>query len=210
MADGDAQEGRLCERAAHAGGPRRSGQVDRSQRRAVPGVRRRRHHAHARPPAYQLAGRQHAEDRNRRRRADAPAAVCARRCSGSGTRERAAGRAHAAGHVGGRVAAVGRRLRRVPRTWRRPRWRAAPLGIAQGRHHEPHGWLAAPQRRAVQPERRHHRVLHAHQQPRRRRLVRRDDGGGGSAVSGSALPHQLELQEGERRVEMETHRMQAG
>ena len=43
--------------------------------RAVRGVRRRRRHAHAGSPAYQLAGRHHAEDRDRRRRADAAAAL---------------------------------------------------------------------------------------------------------------------------------------
>ena len=34
------------------------------------GVRRRRHHAHPRPPAHHVAGRRHAEDRDRRRHAD--------------------------------------------------------------------------------------------------------------------------------------------
>ena len=57
-------------------GRRVADQLGPVEGRPVRGLRRRRHHAHAGPPAYQLAGRLHAEDRDRRRPADAPAAVC--------------------------------------------------------------------------------------------------------------------------------------
>ena len=47
----------------------------RSRRQAVQGVRRRRRDAAARPPAHHLGEPDHAEDRGRRRHADAPAAL---------------------------------------------------------------------------------------------------------------------------------------
>ena len=70
----------------------------------------------------------------------------------------AAGAADAAGYVGGRVAAARWRLRRLPRARRRPGRPGTSLGIAESGHHQPHRRVAAAQRRALQPERRHHRV----------------------------------------------------
>ena len=98
----------------------------------VQAVRRRQHHAHARPPAHHLAGRQHAEARVRRRHADASAALR----HGAGGRakrrqdvaglfgrrvgdRRADGRASIATAFRSAPAAAGRRRRR-----RRPRRRS--------------------------------------------------------------------------------------
>ena len=75
-------------------GRARRGHVDRGQGRPVRGVRRRRPDAHAGPPAHQLAGRQHAEDRNRRRPADAAAAF---RAAGPARRRAPVTRARARG-----------------------------------------------------------------------------------------------------------------
>ena len=91
--------------------------------RALRGVWRRRPDAHARPSAHQLAGRHHAEDRDRRRSSRRGCSVC-----DADAPARAGGAADAAGHLGGRMAARRRRQRRIPRARRRRRTGAQRWG----------------------------------------------------------------------------------
>ena len=126
----------------------------------VRGLWRGRHHAHAGSPAYQLAGRQHAEDRNRRRTADASASLHAagrssrRRCR---RLHRSRERCRATRSLSGSavVARSTRSLSVAPALRRRAGDR---LKCRDDQHA---GWLAAPKRCALQPGRGHYRELHA-------------------------------------------------
>ena len=69
-------KGDYDQRAVDAGGHAGGRHVDRRQGRPVRGLRGRRIDAHARAPAHQLAGRQHAEDRD-------PTPASRRACCGS-------------------------------------------------------------------------------------------------------------------------------
>ena len=77
LADGDAHQGRFGERADQPGGQADHEQLGsgegRSRGQPVQGLRRAGDHARARPAAHHVAGRQHAQGRNRRRHADAAA-----------------------------------------------------------------------------------------------------------------------------------------
>ena len=81
--DGHAEEGRVRDAAAERRGPEGGDTLGpgarRSRRRAVPGVRRRQHHARAGPSAHHVARRQHAADRHRCRHADAAVSLRRRR-----------------------------------------------------------------------------------------------------------------------------------
>ncbi len=131
LADDHAAEGRLRVGAAHGGraasGRRLGPREGRSGRRAMPRVRRRRHHAAADTLENRVGRRQHAQDRDRRRRADAAVAFRSRGGGRSG--------AELARPLRRRVAGRRRRPRSVRCLWwrRRARPRRRARGAGRGR-----------------------------------------------------------------------------
>ena len=81
----------------------------RGGRRGVQGLRRARDHAHSRPPAHHVAGRQHAEDRDGFRHADAPVPFRPFDRLRAGGQAARADKAELAGLFGGAVGAAGAR-----------------------------------------------------------------------------------------------------
>ena len=125
--DGHARQGRLRRGAADPGRPEGGRELGsgegRSGGRAVPGLRRRRHHASARAPAHLVAGRHDAESGDRYRHADAAASF--RQCASSR-------RGNLAGAFGGAVERRGAQ--------------------SQSRHHQPAPGLCPQERRTLRRE----------------------------------------------------------
>src|SRR6185503_5196102 len=121
-----------------AGGRGVGSREGRSRRRTVQGLRRARPYARADPDAHLVAGRQHAEARDRLRHSDTPPALWRR---GGFTAAKLAGR-----HIGG-----------VAGARRRPRLTA--LRLAQDGDDEPACRLSAEEWRAIRRARGVHREL---------------------------------------------------
>src|SRR6516225_7338520 len=158
----------------------------RSRRQPVQGVRRGGRDAAAGTAAYQLGGRQHAQNRDRRRDADAPAAFW----PGARTHWRA----ELARLLGGQLADA----RRRSAWWCRPAARTA-IGNVESRDHQPAPRLHPQERGPVQRKYGSDRVPEPAHWPRGRQLPSRDGDGRGSSVSDAAVRSQLSVQEASRR-----------